>query len=506
VQVVGGAYVISGTSVASFQNSAATPISVTSLAVSGGGGVTANQPTTIYFAEGYTGRFATNGKADYDEYISVLNPDNFTKTVTFTYQLQGSSTPIVTTTQVGANSDILRSVNGDVGNDQIVSAIVSSPNRIAAERIINRTGPSGRLDADSSLGNTAPGTTWYFAEGYTGQSFQEYLTIQNPFSTTASVTVTFLPQSVPATTTQQEVFTVPGNSRATRNIRADYLPYVLAGFGQSIGLAVTSNQPIVAERVEYWGDGVGSGKFGASAKAGATGAGKSFIFAYGSDPGSTPQVSAAQLISDESYVTVINPNPASLSDAVVLVSFFDMAGNPLGSKSITVSPQTRETVVVNQVINAGAPVAGPFYTVVSSDQPVFVEKPQYLGGTPNSGRHPGVSPSGTIGGVTSVLFPNVNTGTASGTPISETVFIVNTSAAPITVNGTYYTPSGTTVTKAYSVASNQMVVVNVNADSGGLPVGPLGAQFTSTGQFVAARISNSPDQTSYIGNQGVANQ
>jgi len=52
------------------------------------------------------------------------------------------------------------------------------------------------------------------------------------------------------------------------------------------------------------------------------------------------------------------------------------------------------------------------------------------------------------------------------------------------------------------------VVVNVNADAGGLPAGPLGAQYTTAagGQFVAARIASSPDGLSYIGNQGVFNQ
>jgi len=494
-------------SFASTQNFTTTPITVTGVSTSTAppGGVPSTQATTIYFAEGYTGRFATNGKADFDEYISVLNPDNFAKTVTFTYQLQTGAAPVVTSTTVPANSDILRLVNGDVGNDQIVSAIVSSDGRIAAERIINRTAPSGKLDSDSSLGTTAPATTWYFAEGYTGASFQEYLTVQNPGTVPASVTVTFLPQSVPAATPRTASFTVPANGRWTENIRRDYLPYS----DKSVGMVLTSSSPIVAERVEYWGDGVGSAKFGASTKAGMAGAAKQYFFAYGSNPGATAgNAGPAQTANDESYVTVINPAPVvngvPPSDATVLVSFFDMNGNPLGSKSITVSPQTRETVVVNNVI---APVKGPFYTAVSSDQPIFVEHPQYIGGSPNAGAHPGLNPSGSPAGITSVLFPNVNTGTASGAAINETVFLLNTGAASVTVNGTYYTPNGQTLTVPYTVAPGAVVVVNVNADAGNLPVGPLGAQFTSAnGQFVAARIANTPDGLSYIGNQGVFNQ
>jgi len=496
VVVVGGAYWINGVSAASTANSATTPVTLTTGAVAPPGGVSPGQATTIYFAEGYTGRFATNGRADFDEYISVLNPDNFAKTVTFTYQLQGGAAPVVTTTSVPANSDILRLVNGDIGNDQIASAVVSSDGRIAAERIINRTAPSGKLDSSSSLGSTSSATTWYFAEGYTGASFQEYLTVQNPGATTANVVVTFLPQSVPAATPRTVSLTVPANGRVTENIRRDYLPFS----DKSVGMIVTSDQPVVAERVTYWGDGNGSAKFGSDSAPGMAGAAKQYFFAYGSNPGGTS--------ADESYVTVINPAAAVSgvppSDATVLVSFFDASGNPLGSKSITVSPQTRETVVVNNVI---APVSGPIYTAVSSDQPIFVERPQYIGGSPNAGSHPGLSPAGSPAGVTSVLFPNVNTGTASGTSISETVYLLNVGASTVTVNGTYYDPNGQTVSVAYSVAPGKIVVVNVNADAGNLPVGPLGAQYTSSnGAFVAARVANTPDGLSYVGTQGVNNQ
>jgi hypothetical protein len=481
-------------SAASTANAATTPVTVTTTGVvAPPGGVPSGQATTLYFAEGYTGRFATNGRADFDEYLSVLNPDNIAKTVTFTYLLQGGATPVVTTTSVPANSDILRSVNGDVGNDQIVSAIVSSNGRISVERVINRTAPSGKLDSSSSLGATAPSTTWYFAEGYTGASFQEYLTLQNPGSTAANVVVTFLPASTPAATPITVKIPVPANGRVTENIRRDYL----AVPEKSVGMIVTSDQPVVAERVEYWGDGNGSAKFGADTEPGMAGAAKQYFFAYGSNANG-----------DESYVTVINPaavvNGVPPSDATVLVSFFDASGNPLGSKSITVSPQTRETVVVNNVI---APVSGPFYTAVSSDQPIFVERPQYIGGSPNSGSHPGLIPAGSPAGVTSVLFPNVNTGTASGTPINETVYLLNTGASSITVNGTYYDPNGQNVSVAYTVPSGKVVVVNVNADAGNLPVGPLGAQYTSAnGAFVAARVANTPDGLTYVGTQGVNNQ
>jgi hypothetical protein len=147
--------------------------------------------------------------------------------------------------------------------------------------------------------------------------------------------------------------------------------------------------------------------------------------------------------------------------------------------------------------------------MVASDKPIFVEKPQYFGGSPNEGRHPGVTLSGSPDGLTSVLFPNVNTASATGVPISETVFLLNPGPAPITVSGTYYSPGGQTATATYIIGAGALKVVDVNATSG-LPPGPLGAQYVSTsaatsnGSLVAARIANTPDQVAYIGSQGTS--
>jgi hypothetical protein len=231
-----------------------------------------------------------------------------------------------------------------------------------------------------------------------------------------------------------------------------------------------------------------------------------FYFAYGSNPGSLPtNAGATQQPNDESYVTVINPSTEPGSAASVTATFFAGTGDRLGSRTIAVAAQTRQTIVVNSVI---PPLAGPYWTMVASDKPIFVEKPQYFGGSPNEGRHPGVTLSGSPDGLTSVLFPNVNTASATGVPISETVFLLNPGPASITVSGTYYAAGGQTATATYIIGAGMLKVVGVNADAAGLPPGPLGAQYVSTsaatsnGSLVAARIANTPDQVAYIGNQG----
>ena len=497
VVVINGNYQLRGASACSAANTATAALSVSGVVAPPPTPRPSAQPTTIYFAEGYTGRRATNGRADFDEEIAVLNPESFATTVTFTYQIQGQAVPVVKTVAVGANSVLRESVNGDVGPDRIVSAIVSADYRIAAERVMQRMAEAGRLDSTSSLGNTAPGTTWYFAEGYTGATFQQYLTIQNPSAAPANVTVTFLPQNVPSASPRAVTLTVPANSRATENIRRDYLPYG----GQSVGMIVTSDQPIVAERVLYFGTGAGSAKFGGTAKAGLSDPAQQFFFAFGSRPGSDTANALApgQTVNDESYVTVVNPNATV---ATVQVDFYSAIGQRLGGQALTVAPRTRRTTVVNSILG---PVRGPFSTRVTADQPILVERPQYFGGSPNIGRHPGVSLSGAPGGLQTLLFPRLNTALADGTPLVETIYLLNLGSSTITVTGTYYTAGGQTLSAPYSVGAGQITVVNVNTETRTLPLGPLGARFTSTdGPFVATRIANMPDGLSYIGDQGVA--
>ena len=122
-------------------------------------------PTTLYFAEGYTGRLTTNGRATFDESLTVHNTDPFTATVTITYLIQHGS-PVVVTRTIGPHATRRESVNTDLGPDKIAAAVVSSAARITATRLIRRVGARGvRLAASSTPGTTRLGTTFSFAAG-----------------------------------------------------------------------------------------------------------------------------------------------------------------------------------------------------------------------------------------------------------------------------------------------------------------------------------------------------
>lgn len=454
-----------------------------------------NGPTTSYFAEGYTGQLSTNKRATFDETLTILNANPFTATAVITYLIQGSS-QVVVTRSIAPDATLRESVNTDIGPDRIAAAIVSSPSKIFVERVIGRTGANGvRFDGDSSLGNSSLGATFYFAEGYTGISFQEYLTLANPGSSAAHVTVIFTPQAASAAGAPSEAFVVPAGGRITRNIRRD------AGgiSNKSVGMIVTSDQPIMAERVLYFGAGDGSAKFGSTSKAGIQTLSTQYYFAFGSAGGT----GLAQRSGDQSFVTVLTPDLATAS-AKITAQFFDAAGHGLGSTSVEVAPGTRQTINVNKVIGSTSTV---YATVLSSSTPFVAEKPQYFGGSPNEGMHPGVAPSGMPPGLKSVALPDLSLIGAAGEPRQQTVFLYNPTASTVTVVGTYYSGSGNKAV-TYVLPPGRITTINVNNDAAGLPAGSLGAVFTvtSTGasdSFVATNIANTSDGHSYTGTQGV---
>ena len=89
--------------------------------------------------------------------------------------------------------------------------------------------------------------------------------------------------STAAPTVTPITLSVPANSRLTEHIRKDL---VGKGFSE-FGLSLSSNVPVAAERVEYYGDGIGSAKYGATTKPAATSTNLQYIFA--ADTGTWPE-------------------------------------------------------------------------------------------------------------------------------------------------------------------------------------------------------------------------
>ena len=85
--------------------------------------------------------------------------------------------------------------------------------------------------------------TFYFAEGYTGNNFQEYLCLGNPNAAPISATVTFLFNGAAP---QDQVVTIPAGSRFTLDVNT------AVGPNRDVSARIVSDSPFVAERPMYF--------------------------------------------------------------------------------------------------------------------------------------------------------------------------------------------------------------------------------------------------------------
>jgi hypothetical protein len=340
--------------------------------------------TTTYFSDGYTGTAGSNGKATFTERIVLYNPGSTTASVATTYFVYDPSTQartkVTESDSVAPGASVVRVVNQDVGDNRFVSARVTSSSNIVAEERIDRVSDTGStLDNDSSLGSHQLGTTWYFAEGFTGFTFQQYITLFNPGTADAHAQIQYLPSD--GSTVAPVPVTVPAQGQMTINVRSQYNHLNPSG-SQHISTMVTSDSPIAVDRAMYWGDGAGSGKFGYSLGPGIQAGATSQFFAMLPTSGGS-----------QSFVTVLNPNS---STATVSLRLSDASGSSLASVSATVAAHARYTFVVPNILSGDHGFVSA--SLQSGSQAVVAEAPRYFGGSPNHGSHPGFVSQGSLGG------------------------------------------------------------------------------------------------------------
>ena len=327
--------------------------------------------TSWYFAEGST-------LSAFAEYLSIQNPNSSEVVVDLTYATDRNQHPVKTlmvpantriTVVVGLgnlfdNANCAPLVSCGVGGGVVgVSVQVKSRTLpIVAERpmyVMHYNFGYGPIaDGHDALGANAPSTTWNFAEGTTLAGFNEYLTLQNPGLNDASVTLTYLYDLGTKTVTVN----VPKQSRVTALVFDASNLGVGRGY-VGVSTAITSTEPIVAERPMYMYFNFGTGPVaGAHVVVGATGLGTLFGFA-----------AASTAVGENDYLTIQN---SGALDANVTVDYYTTGAKV--TKQIVVTHSTRRTVLVFSTTGGGlGPGFSPLGIVVSSDKPVLVEKPTY---------------------------------------------------------------------------------------------------------------------------------
>lgn len=295
----------------------------------------------------------------------------------------------------------------------------------------------------------AGGTSLYFAEGYTGSGFQEYLCMFNTNSVTADVAVTYFlgNHSVMAQSLQ-----IPATSRCTVDVNS------AIGTSAEVSIKVTADLPdVVAERSMYFNYIPGvyahlpgvipTGWTGGSCVMGAFAPSNDWYFAEGTTRDNFKE-----------YITVLNPG----ATAVSLNFTYMIEGAGMMVKSATAPAHSRTTFnAANHIgVNKDASLK------LTSSGPVVAERPMYFD-------YQGKGNWGWNGGhcVMGATVPSYKWYFAEGCTSSnfeEWLCLQNPNSFAITVHATYSFLYGfqAPVHKNYTVGANERRTIFVPDEVG----------------------------------------
>lgn len=301
--------------------------------------------TSWYFAEGFTG-------TGFQEYLTLLNP-SLTETAHGIVRVGG----VRLERELPPRSRATLDVNAAVGPGREVAAEVSSDVPIVAERPVyfsRVVAAAGPVDGGHvAMGATEARAEWWFAEGFTGGGFQEYLAVGNPGDRPAPLNVT---AHLEDGSTRVVALDAPAHGRATIDVVG------LAGPEHEVSLHVTAASPVLAERPTYFRRAVGAAGLvdGGHVAFGSANPSTTWLFAEGNAGGSFQE-----------YLTVLNPGGIEAKVPVVMV----FPDGPTRQATLSVPARARRTLDVRQA--AGQPrdvalIVGP------ATQPVVAERPVYF--------------------------------------------------------------------------------------------------------------------------------
>jgi hypothetical protein len=192
--------------------------------------------TYLYFAEGYTG-------PGFRTFVTLANPGNEIIEVQLDYMfVDGGWEVQMLAIPPGHRATV--DVNAVVGPDRELSIRVVSGDPFIAERPMYFNYRGAWEGGHCTQGTASPAKQWYFAEGYTGPGFDQYLCVLNPGDRQALLTFNFQTQEAGRITRNGLV--VPPYSRATFKVND------LLGSGYQNSLELLSSEPVVAERSMYF--------------------------------------------------------------------------------------------------------------------------------------------------------------------------------------------------------------------------------------------------------------
>ena len=411
-----------------------------------------------FFAEG-------SARPNFETYFTIQNPGGAMADVTLTYLTAVGSTrnqkiKVPATARATVHPADVLGTYDDAAHDFSTVVTCSNGQQVVAERpmYFNYTGTgtynwSGGSDV---LGATSSSRTWYFAEGTCRPLFDAYFCLLNPYSKPAEVKLTYMKGDG---TSAADQVTVAPYSRST------VVPRSRLGTGSDaahdFSTAITSDQPIIAERPMYFNyNGTWTGGHDV---VGATSQSSIFYFAEGTTrPGFDP------------YFCIQNPGSAA---ATVTLRYMKGDGTSV-SDQVVVAPYSRSTVVPRNKLGGGNDPAHDFSTEVTSDQPIIAERPMYF-------NYQDMWTGGSD--VMGATFPSSTFYFAEGTARAGFVpyfTIQNSGSAPANVTLTYMKGDGTSAQDSTAVAPGARATVS--------PVNKLGTGDDAAHDFSTMVTSDQP--------------
>ncbi|MBU1672650.1 MAG: hypothetical protein KKF41_09495 [Actinobacteria bacterium] len=270
---------------------------------------------TWYFAEGYTA-------GSFDTYLLLQNPQATAANVTVTYMLPGAQT-VSGTYQVAPHARYTVKVDDIAGLESTeLSMKVDSDIPITSERAMYFD-YYGRIGGHGQAGVPAPSATWHLAEGYTAESFDTYILVQNPGDTQAVVTYSYLKEDGQPVDRQESV---APHSRFT--VKVDDVEGMEAA---SFSTTLSSNVPVIAERAMYFDY---KGKLGGHDSVGATAPSSTWYLAEG--------------YTAEGFDTFLLMENPGTESATVKATYMKPSGTPV-EKTYVLAPQSRFTQKLDDI-------------------------------------------------------------------------------------------------------------------------------------------------------------
>jgi hypothetical protein len=372
-------------------------------------GVTESQlVNSWYFAEGCTAE-------GFHEYLCLENMQDVDGEAEITYMF-GDGSSQVQEIALPARSRTTVDVNAVVGQGKDVAARVVSDIPIVAERPMYFHYGDGLEGGHVCRGAPSPSRTWYFAEGYTGEGFDEYICVVNPGDDDARLTFNF--QTEEGWEKVVPDYIIAAGTRMTFKVDD------LMGEGYQNSLELVSSRPVVAERVMYF-DYAGTtgdlGWRGGHCVMGVPSLLNEYYFAEGTTR-----------TGFEAWITLQNPHDVPIT---VEASYYPGPGQgDTVTSTYRIPAKTRRTVYLPAEVGPGKDVS----VKLTSSSQFLAERPTYFHYTH---RGKGFTGGHCVSGATYAsfewLFAEGYTG--NGNDFDQWICLQNPNAVDARVEITYYT-------------------------------------------------------------------